>query len=192
MSLGHAGAEDIRPAYVVELRKRIGWICHVVRWASVFYALWVFWLIGRFWSDADFVRRVYAFRTKLPLTEPELWQRAIGFLLTAFDWLFVVAAIYAVWRLMGEYLEGRIFNATAALWLRRIGFFGLIALVIDIALRPVLSGIMSLHLPAGARFIALDFTPNDLLNTLFLLAFVALAHIFKSAAELAEDHASIV
>ena len=185
-------AEDLPPAYIEALRKRIGWICQLVRWLSVFYAGWIFWLIGWFWSDGERVRRAYAFKTKLTLTEPEFWQRAIGYGLNIIDWLLVVAAIYAVWQLMGEYLKGRIFQPGPSLWLRRIGTFGLAAMAVDILFRPILSGVMSLHMPQGARFIAIEFQPNDLLNIMFLLAFVALAHIFKSAAELADDHAQIV
>lgn len=185
-------ADQQSPLYVRELRRRIGWICHLVRWLSAFYAIWILWLLGRFWSDGDMVRRVFAFRTKLPLTEPEGWQRMLGFWTSILDWLLVVAAIYAVWRLMAEYLEGRIFHPGAAFWLRRVGSFGVAALVVDILLRPLQSGLMSLHMPEGARFIAIDFMPNDLLNLLFLMAFIALAHIFKSAAELADDHAGIV
>lgn len=188
----HAAEMNGQRPYVQELRRRIGWICHIVRWASVFYAGWVLWLIGRYWSDGDLVRRVYAFRTNLPLTEPELWQRMIGLALQSLDWLLVALAIYAVWRMMGEYLNGRIFDKSAAFWMRRIGVFGLLAIAVDILLRPLLSGIMSLHMPEGARFIAMEVNPNDLLNTLFLLAIVALAHIFTSAADLADDHASIV
>lgn len=191
-SLAASTAEDQSPAYARALRQRIGWICHLVRWLSVFYAGWIFWLIGWFWSDGERVRRAYAFKTKLVLTEPEAWQRAIGYGLNMIDWLLVVAAIFAVWQLMGEYLKGQIFQPAPSLWLRRIGTFGLAAMAVDILLRPVLSAVMSLHMPQGARFIAIDFQPNDLLNTLFLMAFIALAHIFKSAAELADEHAQII
>lgn len=179
-------------AYVPVLRQKIGWLCQVVRWASCFYAAWVFWLIGRFWSDAEMVRRVYAFQTQMPLTEPQGWQRALGYGVNAVIWLVVVAAIFAVWQLMGEYLKGRIFEPSAAIWMRRIGSFGLLAMALDVITRPLLSGLMSLHMPQGARFISLSFQPHDLLIVLFLLAFVALAHIFKTAAELAVDHAQII
>ena len=138
------------------------------------------------------MRRTYGFITGLPLTEPLAWQRAAGYGINALDWLLVVAAIFAVWQLMGEYLRGRIFCPAAAIWMRRIGIFGSAAMVLDILCRPLTSAIMSLHMPEGARFIAVTVQPNDLLILLFLLAFVALAHIFKSAAELAEDHAQIV
>ena len=180
------------PSYVEALRRRIGWICQIVRFASMLYAGWVLFLIAQFWLDGDRVRRAHSYLTKMQLTEPQAWQRAIGFSLQFVDWLCVVAAIYAVWRLMGTYLEGRIFTPEAADWLRRVGLFGLGAMALDIALRPVVTAISSLHMPEGMRFVAIHFQPNDLLNTLFLLAFIALAHIFKSAAELADDHAQII
>lgn len=181
-----------RPAYVIALRGRIGWICQLVRYASVAYAAWVLALIAMFWMDGDKVRRLHSFLTKAQLTEAPPLNRALGFALGFIDWLFVAAAVYAVWRLMGEYLKGRIFEPAAATWLRRIGTFGLGAMAVDIALRPLMTAVSSLHMPEGMRFIAIHFQPNDLLNVLFLSAFIALAHIFKSAAELADDHAQIV
>lgn len=163
-----------------------------MRYAALAYALWVLSLLVMFWSDAAFVARVHSFWAKMPLTEASVWQRVAGFALSFVDWLLLAAAVCAVWELMGAYLEGRIFSPDAAKWLRRIGLFGLAALALDIVLRPVMTAISSMHMPEGMRVVALHFQPNDLLNTLFLLAFVALGHIFKSAADLADDHAQIV
>jgi hypothetical protein len=181
------------PAYASQLRRQIGWICHVVRWAAVGYALWVLWMVVLFWSDAGLVMRVFQHRTLgMALTEPSLMQRMSGLAVSFANWLLMAAAVYAVWRLMAEYLAGRIFQPAAAVWLRRIGLFGLAALIFDIVARPLTAMIVSAHMPDGQRFTNIFFQPPDLLNAMFLLAFVALAQIFKSAAELADDHARIV
>lgn len=192
MTIDPTAETAARPAYVEALRGRIGWICQLVRYASVAYAGWILVLLVMFWADAATVVRVHSFWARMPLTEPHGWQRLLGFLLSFVDWLLIAAAIHAVWRLMGEYLKGHIFAPEAAIWLRRIGTFGLGALALDILLRPVMTALSSMHMPDGMRFVAIHFQPNDLLNVLFLTAFIALAHIFKSAAELADEHAQIV
>jgi len=40
--------------------------------------------------------------------------------------------------------------------------------------------------------VAVFFNPSDLLNVLFLTGFLALAHIFTVAAEIADEHSQIV
>jgi hypothetical protein len=51
---------------------------------------------------------------------------------------------------------------------------------------------VTLHLPPGQRHVAISFQPNDLVLVLFLCGFIALAHIYKAAAEIADDNAQFV
>lgn len=185
--------DHLGSGYATQLRRRIGWICQTVRYAALAYAGWVLFMVVRFWADGELVRRIFQHRLNgIDLGEVAAWQRFAGLCISMADWALVVAAVYAVWRMMGEYLAGRIFSSDAAIWLGRIGLFGLAALAFDIAARPLTSLVVTAHLPAGGKYFSIFFQPNDLLNAMFLLAFVALAHIFKSASALADDHAQIV
>lgn len=170
---------------------RIGWVCHAVRYAGVAYAGWALWLSLRFWFG-DVLGRVVRYRIGQEIGDISTAQIALGLSVSMVGWLILAGTVYAGWRLMGEYLAGRVFSVAAAAWLSRVGLFGLAALAFDIVARPVVLmiavGRFSFDIAGRAAFVQ----PNDLLTTVFLLAFVALGHVFHSAAELAEDHARIV
>jgi hypothetical protein len=89
-------------------------------------------------------------------------------------------------------LAGRVFTVDAAALLRRVAVFGLAAQVADMAAHPLVSAIVTMHLPVGQRAIAFTANPTDLMVLLVLSAILALAHIFHAAAEMADDHARIV
>jgi hypothetical protein len=88
-------------------------------------------------------------------------------------------------------LAGRVFTVDAALWLRRTGMAGVAAVCVDVLARPtmlsILAGEFVLRSPRGFLLY-----PQDLLHLIFAAFVLALAHIFKAAAEMAEDHAQIV
>ena len=174
------------------LRQRIGWLCQLLRWAAATYALWILAAVGFYWSDPDRVRRHWSLWLRIDVPEPAAWQLALGFAVHFAIWLPAAAACYAVWRLFSGYLAGRIFTADATVWLRRIGVFGLVAQFADMLARPVVSMIVTANMPTGSRIVSVFANPPDLLNVLFLTGFVALAHIFRAAVELADEHAQIV
>ena len=142
-------------------------------------------------DPADVARRYGAF-LKVDLSGIEAWQRAAGFSLHAIICVFVVAACWSAWKLFSGYLEGRIFTLDAVLWLRRIGTFGLAAELCDIAFRPLTILAVTGHLPKGQRHIGIAINQNDLAFLMFLLALIALAHIFTKAAEIAQENEEIV
>jgi len=174
------------------LRARIGRLCEIVRWGAVAYAAWVFYGVASYWSDPPRVARHWSAWLHVDLPAPLPWQQAAGFLVHFTLWLAVAAACHAVWRLFSSYLRGAVFTPDAALWLRRVGVFGLIAQAGDMVARPVVSMILAATLPDGARAVSVFAQPSDLLNVTFLLGFLALAHVFKAAAEIADDHAQFV
>jgi hypothetical protein len=175
-----------------DLGRRIGWICWVVRVAAAGYAVWTLAHLVAYWSDAAMVKRGFGYLSGKDLSGLQDWQRLVGFSVHFGIWLLTAAACYCAWRLFGEYLDGRVFGRDAAIWMTRIGVVGLAAQLGDILLRPLLIGLMTLHLPASERAIGVFANPPDLLNLLFLFALVGLGRIFKAAAEMAEDHAGIV
>lgn len=181
------------PATALEpLRRQIGWLCHAVRLVALAYAAWVVWSVVALWLDPVEVARRYGAFLKVDLSGIEVWQRAAGFSLHAIICVFVVAACWSAWKLFSGYLEGRIFTLDAVLWLRRIGTFGLAAELCDIAFRPLTILAVTGHLPKGQRHIGIALNQNDLAFLMFLLALIALAHIFTKAAEIAQENEEIV
>ena len=184
---------EAAPSPAVEaLRARIGTLCKVLRLAAPAYAIWVFALLVMHWSDGADVARAYGHWLKIDLPEVPVVARAAGFLVHMVVWGLIVGACINLWLLFSGFLAGRVFTVDAALSLRRLALFGMAAEAADMAARPILSMLMTLHLPPGARHVGFFFQPNDLLNLMFLGGLFALAQVFKTAAEIAEDHAAIV
>ena len=180
------------PTSLATLRARIGWLCQILRFAALAYPLWILVLLALHWSNADEVTRAYSHWLKAQLLEVPTAQRLGGFLIQMVPFGFTVAACWNLWTLFTGFLAGRVFTLDAALTLRRLSLFGLTAMAIDIAARPLVTGLMSIHMPPGSRHLAVFFQPHDLLNLMFLGGLLALAQVFKVAAEIAEDHAAIV
>jgi hypothetical protein len=190
-TLPQAEAGEMRLA---DLRRRIGWICQSVRAAAGAYAVWVLYLLATHWSSVEAINNSHGRMLKTDLSGIEPWQRAAAFALDFGIWLFAAYACYSVWRLFTLYLDSRIFSLEAALWLRRVAFYGAMAQMLDIVTRPLISVLLTLHFPAGQnqRMVSIFFLPNDLVVLLLLLGLLAMAHIQKTAAEIADEHAQIV
>src|SRR5262249_55130875 len=111
-------------------------------------------------------------------------------------WLLIAGVAYCVWCLFRTYLQGRIFAVSAALWMRRTGAVGLAGSLLIIAWRrfQILVATDHIHLSTGDLLFAPGtiVLPPDLVRVVFCLYVIALGHIFKAAAEMAEDHAGIV
>jgi hypothetical protein len=177
---------------VETLRRRIGRLCQILRVAAPLYAVWVFVLIALHWSDTADVTRTWSHWLNAPIADVPIFQRAAGFLVHMVPWALIVGACVNLWLLFSGFLAGRVFTLDAALTLRRVAIFGLAAEAADMVARPILSILVTIHLPPGARHIGFFFRPDDLLNLMFLGGLLALAQVFKVAAEIAEDHAAIV
>lgn len=175
-----------------DLRRRIGWLCHLVRLIVAAYALWVLWLVFSFWGDGALIVRTFSQLLRHPILPLEPGQRIAGLAVSLTTWSVAAAACWSTWKLFSGYLAGRIFTVDASLWLRRVGLFGLLAMGLDILTRPLVAMLVTWHMPPGQRVIGINLDPHDLLTIMFLVSLVALAHIFKTAAEIADDHAQIV
>jgi Protein of unknown function (DUF2975) len=174
------------------LQRRIGWLCHIIRLIAAAYALWILVLVLTFWGDPDRVMRTYSHILQANIIALTNGQRLAGFAVSMGTLTLAIIACWSVWQMFSGYLAGRIFTVDSAIWLRRIGTFGLMAHGLDILTRPLVFAIVTWHMPAGQRATGITLGPNDLLIALFLLGLVALAHVFKAAAEIADDNAQIV
>jgi hypothetical protein len=180
------------PPSVDALRARIGWFCHLLRLAGPLYAGWVLVTMIVFWSDTTMVTRVYGLLLHSELGAIPSMQRAAGFAVHFVIWLFTAVACLGMWRLFSGFLDGRVFTLDTALQMRHIALFGLVAELGDLLTRPLVSLFVTAHMPTGSHHVNVFFQPSDLLNIMFLVGFLALGHVFKVAAEIAEDHAAIV
>jgi hypothetical protein len=185
---------DPQDAKLVALRKKIGRICQSVRLAAPAYAAWVLYLNATYWSDAAAINNGYGRHLQADLSAIQPWQQAAAFGVNFIVWLFAAYACYSAWRLFTLFLSGEVLTPGAALWLRRLALYGAVSEILSIVTRPLLSVILTLHFPAGqnSRIVNIFFQPNDLAFLLLLFGLLALAHIQKSAAEIAGEHAQFV
>lgn len=174
------------------LRARIGWLCHALRLAAAAYCLWMLVTIASFWSDEALVVARFGNPLQVDVSGVSGAQRLAAFGVSFVIWLLLASASYSAWRLFSAYLAGRIFSSDATTWLRRLALFGLVAVLVDIAARPVVSLILTAHKAAGQHIVSVFFRPEDLSTVLLLATLLALAHIQKTAADIADEHAQFV
>ncbi len=174
-----------------ELRRRVAPLCHAIRLSAV---IWIVWAsaatLSVFASKAQVVEHYGRFLqvdlADLP-TSGYVMALAVILLDLAVAWL----PVWFVWRLLGHYLRGDIFSLAAVKEMRRCGWSGVVAVVTDIAARPLLAYALTLHLSESERHHFWT-NPNDILLLLLGLFIVAFAHIFRAGVEIAEDNRQIV
>jgi hypothetical protein len=173
------------------LRKKIGWLCQIIRGMAVVWALWILYFVVTFWGNREKAAGAYSKLAHFdPATLPDLnYYAAFGIMLL--DWCLVAAVAFTLWRLFSLYLSGVIFSVEAALGLRRLALVGGFTLAFDIVKRPVIFQLMTAGHDTGDRH-GWFFQPADLLDAIFVTFLFSLAYIFKTAAELADEHAQIV
>jgi len=173
------------------LRARIAWICQALRLAAVIWVVWELVFVVIHWSDKAAVLRNYerVFSTALTVSTAR-YAVAFGVVMVSLAVVFVIA--FCLWRLAGTYLAGRVFTVDAALWLRRTAIAGLAGIIVSVIARVVVASILTGRWvpmsPLGFFYIL----PQDVLHLIFVIFVLALAHIFKAAAEMADDQAQIV
>src|SRR5215471_7358196 len=184
-SLGFASGQT-------DLRARIGWICHALRIAAVLWITWSLTFVVYYWSDKAQVLRNYGQLFSADLGDVSAARYAAAFSAVMVGLAVGAVAVVCIWRLAGTYLEGRIFTVDASLWLRRTGLAGISAVIVSVLMRIVTASILV------GRFVPISprgyyyLLPQDLLHMIFAVFVFALAHIFKAAAEMAQEQAQIV
>jgi len=184
-------ASPVRSVVAEALRKKIGWLCQIIRFAAIVWSGWILYLVVNFWGNRAQAALGYAKAFNYePAPLPDFnYFTCVALELTA--WATTAVLALALWRLFSRYLGGEIFTVSAAVALRRLTAIGAAALVFNIAQRPIVFQLMTAGHDTGGRHIPF-FQPNDLLNAIFVTFLFSLAYIFKTAAELADEHAQIV
>jgi hypothetical protein len=175
-----------------DLRARIGWICHALRIVALIWIVWVVVMTLVAWSDKAQVLQNYGRAFSADLSDVSSARYAAAIIVVILQVASDVPVVFCLWRLASAYLAGSIFTVDATTWLRRTAIAGLFALVVSVIARVVVVSILTSRL---APLSALGFyyvLPQDVLHLVFVIFVLALAHIFKAAAEMADDHARIV
>lgn len=173
------------------LRARIGWICHALRVAAVVWFGWVVVATLLAWSDKAMILEVHSRWLSIDVAGASNARYAAAFVFVLISLVAVAPVVICLWRLAGTYLAGRVFTIDAAVWLRRTGVAAVAAIATAIVARAIIASILAGQIvlsPQRSLFIV----PEDLLHLIFAAFVLALAHIFKAAAEMADDHAQIV
>jgi hypothetical protein len=173
------------------LRGKIGWICHAIRWLVVLWSLWLLYLnLIPLESPAEAAVEwnKYWGLKEGSITVGEVFINR-GFALAS--WLASALVALAVWRLTGGYLQGDILSAEAARKVRLVGVWGLVAIVVDIAIRAPMLAVLSTEIPGRIPF--LDwFSTHDVFYTVIALFMLSLGHIQGTAAAISDEHRQIV
>src|SRR5215470_7386821 len=168
-----------------DLRERIAWICHGVRLAAVAWIVWIIVMVLVTWSNKAAVLEAHGRLLAMDLSGVSSAAYAVACAIVAVDLAVVALIVFCIWRLFATYLAGRVFTIEAALWLRRTGVVIIAAIIVDVVFRILIASIFAGKLVLFGIYGPLVF-PQDLLHLIFALFVMALAHIFKAAAEMAD------
>lgn len=175
------------------LRNKIGVLCHAVRTMSVAYLVWQLFDMIRFWMDGPRVEATYRRTLKMSVPAISELQRLEAFAIQMLVWLLLLLTVVSIWKLFGGFLRGSIFTVDAARNLQGVGLFGAATVVAGLATLPIMALVISSHVPGPVVLQVANFLePQALLHLTFCLMIVALAHVFRTASELAEDNEGFV
>jgi hypothetical protein len=175
------------------LRRKIGWVCQLIRW------LVVVWLAWQFYVNFEEFFRIGA--SQIAIDWGRNWGLKDGSITAGGVWLnhaillvnWTVAASMgvAVWRLMRGYLAGDILSVEAARRMRLVGLTGLAAAAAEVILRPFMLGALSMDI---VRMIPAQnwVDPRDMLYFVIALFVLSLSHIQGTAAVISDEHKQFV
>ena len=174
-----------------KLRRRVAPLCHAIRLSAVGWIIWASVATLTVFGSRVAVAEHYGrfFHTDLSGLSAPGYGEALAIVLfdLAIAWLIVVF----IWRLFGHYLQGDIFSAAAVNEMWRGGWTGVAAVAADVLSRPLIAYSLTQHLGEDQRHY-FWISPNDLLHLLLALFIVALAHIFRTGVEIADENRQIV
>ncbi|MEQ1718141.1 MAG: DUF2975 domain-containing protein [Hyphomicrobium sp.] len=174
------------------LRRRVGWLCHLIRFTALVWIAWGLVRVVLHWNDFAAVSAAYGRMLKLDLSGLPVSHYTAAYALVLLDWAGAALVVVFVWRLFGHYLAGNIFSLDAVTVMRRLGFASVASVGLDILVRPAIAALFTMHLESAHHVLKGWADPNDLLHLLMGLFVLALAHIFKTGVEIADDHRQII
>jgi hypothetical protein len=175
------------------LRQKITWLCQLIRWMMTAFVLWALYanlqpLIINGASKSAIEWNAYWGLALGTVTETKVYMNRAIFLVS---WAAAALLGWAIWKLMSGYLAGEILSAEAAQRLRLVGIIGFASAVIDIVVRPIALGVLSMDIVKQTPL--LDWVePRDLLYFCIALFVLSLGHIQGTAARINDEHRQIV
>ncbi|MGD0186498.1 MAG: DUF2975 domain-containing protein [Roseiarcus sp.] len=175
------------------LLHKIGWLCQAVRAMILVLLVWLLVKSAIFWTSDDKIADMARFTLHTDIGHVGVTQKWLGFALTlATVWAINLAIYAAIWRLFSGFLRSEVFTVAAALRMRWAGVFTLAAVPVFPLYRMLEGVIVTAHLPADQHAAPLSFIAGDFSNLLMGAIIIALAQVYKGAAEIADEHAQIL
>lgn len=173
------------------LHNRIGTMCHVIRAAAVIWFAWAAIRSLSNWLTLDAVKNSWGRHLHLDLSQLPFSHHMAAFAITLADIAITGLVVAFLWRLFSLYLRGHIFSLDAVAQMRNLGWAGVAAVAADLIARPLVKAVLTAHLSVPQP-LALWAEPNDMLHLIMALFIVALAHVFKTGVEIAEDNRQFI
>lgn len=173
------------------LRRRIGAMCHIIRAAAVIWFAWTATQSISHWLTLDAVKNTWGRYLSVDLSALPFSHHMTAFAITLANLTIAAFVVVCLWRLFSHYLRGSIFSLEAVMQMRALGWTGVAAIAADLVARPLIKAILTAHLSDSPRF-AVWAEPNDMLHLVMALFIVALAHVFKTGVEIAEDNRQFI
>jgi hypothetical protein len=175
----------------VILRSRIGLMCHIIRAAALIWFAWAAIRSISNWLSLNAVKDSWGRYLHLDLTGLPFSHHLTAFAVVLADLAMAGVVVVFLWRLFGCYLRGSIFSLEAVVEMRALGWAGVAAVAADLIARPLIKTVLTAHLASPPPF-AVWAEPNDMLHLIMALFIVALAHVFRTGVEIADDHRQII
>ncbi len=115
------------------------------------------------------------------VTQMPLWQQIACMSLATLPLLVLLGAALNMYRLFNLYAKQQYFSSEAANRLRLVGraiFYWVIVRVLSV---PILSVMMTVHLPAGQRVVTVSLTSTDMIGLFLAACFGIIARILAQA-----------
>ena len=173
------------------LTRPIAALCQTIRWSALLWAVWATAMTLMVFASPDRVAEHYGQFFKVDLTSLPTTGYALALLIIVLDLALAWLVVVFIWRLFGHYLRADIFSHSAVDEMWRCSWTGVAAVVGDIIARPALAYALTQHLSYSQRYHFWT-VPNDLLHLMLALFIVALAFIFRTGVEIADENRQIV
>lgn len=192
MSVDEPITVPVRAGRAVVARAPVGWLCHLVRAATLLYAALAAALLALTpfypeWLFGEAARTLGLTLSDVPLGQIIAAMLAIGVGLVA-----SVLMMLSLNRMFAGFAAGRVFGPATARHLRAAATWAVVGLVADIAARPLVSLLLTVDRGPGQHMLVLGVGSQDLVNLIFAGTMLAMAHVLTQASRIADDNATIV
>ena len=103
-----------------------------------------------------------------------------------------LALFVLLWRLFGEYAQGRALRAPAQRHLQGVAWLLLALALLQPLTRAAMSAVLTMNQPPGQRLLVLQLSGNDYLALLTAVALLAVAMVMRQAVQAAEENRGFV